>query len=102
MATAVLWIWSTLWALRSWAHLLSVGASSGGRKGGVDKSHTGVLSCLQPLSQPGVGMRTWSRFPSLPVIVHDSQPLPYKTRAYMSLVGEIWQAAEHLWCSGGI
>lgn len=95
-------IWSTVWSLGSWAHLLSVGAPSGVRKGGVDKSHSSALSCLQPVSQPGVRERSWSMLPSLPVIMHDFQPLPYKALDYWSLVGEIQQSAERLLCSGDI
>lgn len=72
------------------------------RKRGVDKSHAGVLSCLQPLSQPGVRDRSWGMLLFLPVIVHDFQPLPYKMLDYLSFVGEIQQAAEHLWFSGGV
>lgn len=63
-------LWSTVWARGSWARPLSVGAPSRGRKEGVDKSHTDALYYLQPLSQPGVGERSWGTLPSLPAIVH--------------------------------
>lgn len=56
--------WSTLWAHGSWAHLLSVGASSACRKEGMDKSHKSALY----YSQPGVGERSWVMISSLPMI----------------------------------